>query len=473
MRPRTFIPALAAAAFMAFAGASAALAAPFAFGPASYVDSSGSLAGGEPVLATDPIHHTIIYSSHEGTTHIYRVGLPAETTFLWLGSYRNQVNNWTSSDGGKTWQQVSLLGSGFTNLPIQNTGFSDPDLTEDAGGRLYNTGIDLANDALFSSADGGKTWDRGTAQCHDGDRPWLAGGKKDEVFMATNAEQARGGHQIFQSTDGGQTCSQTGIPDPKGNGKILYDKTRDMLVEPIQPGNQLGVGTWKRGDPAFKQHIAVKSITGGTYAHWPSIALDDKGGLYMVWDNDPRQKGTSGGCDSAQTPAPNQVQMIYSPDLGEHWGKPVTIAAPAGQRVLWPWMVAGDAGKVNVVWYQTNNLADLACQNADLRAMSATVLDANKPNPKVLTADAVGRPISKNNNICQNGTTCVATGEDRRLGDFFTNGIDERGCVMVATADTTSPDPTSGGQRPISLPLFVKQSSGPKLRGKGDCSDKK
>ena len=47
------------------------------------------------------------------------------------------------------------------------------------------------------------------------------------------------------------------------------------------------------------------------------------------------------------------------------------------------------------------------------------------------TVDAVGRPIA-DNNICQDGTTCVATGEDRRLGDFFTNAIDERGCVMVA-----------------------------------------
>src|SRR4051795_230467 len=214
MKPRTFARALTGALLVSLAIASGAQAASFAFGPANYVDSSGSLAGGEPVLATDPIHHTIIYSSHEGTTHIYRVGLPAETTFLWLGGYRNQVNNWTSSDGGKTWQQVSLLGSGFTNAPTQNTGFSDPDLTQDAGGRIYNTGIDLANDALFSSADGGKTWDKGTALCHDGDRPWLAGGKKDEVFLGTNVQEPGvPAHQVFESTDGGNSCPSMGTPD--------------------------------------------------------------------------------------------------------------------------------------------------------------------------------------------------------------------------------------------------------------------
>src|SRR3954468_497837 len=276
MRPRMLTPALAAAALIALASAPAAPAAPFGFGLPSYVDATGKLAGGEPVIATDPVHHTIVYSSHEGTTHIYRVGLPSETTFQFLSGYRNQVNNWTSKDGGKTWQQVSLNGTGLTNRPDQNTGFSDPDLTQDAGGRIYNTGIDLVNDALFSSADGGRTWDRGTLQCHDGDRPWLAGARKDEVFMATNANS--GGHQIFVSKDGGSTCSSSGIPDPGGNGKLIYDRVHDALVEPVGGGSTLGVGVSRRESDGtfktFKRYTPFKP-QGGIYAHWASAALDD------------------------------------------------------------------------------------------------------------------------------------------------------------------------------------------------------
>src|SRR3954466_12373964 len=232
--------AAALTAIVALAAPGLASAAPFGFAPAQFVDDTGRLAGGEPVLTTDPIHHTIVYLSHEGTTHIYKNGLPSETTFLFLSGYRNQVNNWTSSDGGKTFKLAEFLGTGFTQPPVQNTGFSDPDLTQDAGGRVYNTGIDLVNDALFSSADGGKTWDRGTPQCHDGDRPWLAGAKKDEVFLATNT--AANGHEIFTSTDGGQSCSTTGITGSgslaggrawTGNGKLYYVRSADRLVEPI------------------------------------------------------------------------------------------------------------------------------------------------------------------------------------------------------------------------------------------------
>src|SRR3954463_2104369 len=210
---RRLLAAVAGAMLASVVASAPASAASFGFAAPTYVDDTGRLAGGEPVLTTDPVHHTIVYSSHEGTTHIYKQGLPSETTFLFLSGYRNQVNNWTSTDGGKTWKFAELAGSGFTQPPTQNTGFSDPDLAQDAGGRIYNTGIDLANDSLFSSADGGKTWDRGTPQCHDGDRPWLAGGKKDEVFLATNLQEPGGGHQVFDSIDGGNSCPSSGISD--------------------------------------------------------------------------------------------------------------------------------------------------------------------------------------------------------------------------------------------------------------------
>jgi hypothetical protein len=75
--------------------------------------------------------------------------------------------------------------------------------------------------------------------------------------------------------------------------------------------------------------------------------------------------------------------------------------------------------------------------------------------------------------ICQNGTTCAlnttAGNEDRRLGDYFTNALDQNGCVMIATADTQLTDSITGGGFRTGRPLFVKQASGPSLTTGQPC----
>ena len=451
------------------AGEVALAATPVGFSKPIFVDQE--LAGGEPLVIADDVHHTLIYTAHEGTTHLYRNGFTYPADFV--ANYRNQVNIWVSKDDGRTWQRDNFDGTGFATNPIQNQGFSDPDLTADAGGRVYNTGIDLANDALFSTNDGGYTWDRGTVQCHDGDRPWLAGGKKDEVFLATNT--AADDHEIFDSTDGGNSCPSDGIPDNgttadgwnySGNGKLYYSQKSDRLIEPVTltKGGQTALGTaaWKRGQPAFdKPTIAVKTTV---FAHWPAIALDSDDNVYMVWDTDPRDPNTSNGCGGAHTELPNAVQMAVSRDFGKTWSKPVDIAKPAGQKVYWPWIAAGDPGKVSVVWYRADKVVDLDCTPAKTFLYEATILNATSSSPTPQVVNAVGREIHTNF-VCQGGTTCVATGQDRRLGDFFTNAVDPNGCVLIASGDTTVPAP-GGGERPTALPIFLRQDAGPGLKGK-------
>jgi len=456
------------------------------FAPAQFIDDT--LAGGEPIVFADVAHHTLIYSSHEGTTHLYRPGFTSATPVSWLANYRNQVNIWVSKDNGATWTRS--VNNEFNGTdPTKSNGFSDPDLTQDEGGRVYDTGINLASDSLFSTADGGLTWDKGTAQCHDGDRPWLAGGKKDEVWLATDVAEgdpnAPALHTIFHSTDGGATCSTSGVPDygstPDGGqyygfGKLLYDHQRKMLIEPVvyadKDGNTdaLGVSTGTpNADESYKMtpHKAA-DLPDGQVEHWPTIAEDGSGTVYLVWDTNERQKGTTGGCSGVETPAANSIMVASSKDFGQTWSKPFTVAHVDGHRVLWPWITAGNAGRVGVIYYQQSNLADIDCQNADISVMAASISGADTSSPQITTVDAVGRPVAKDTTICQGGTTCVATGQDRRLGDYMTISLDPNGCEMVATGDVTKPDPTTGMTRQTSLPLFVHQNAGPSLTG-GSC----
>ena len=473
--------ALVAAATALAIVPAAATAAPIRFAGPVFVDRQ--LAGGEPLVFADEKHHTLIYTAHEGTTHLYRNGVVNPLDFL--VNYRNQVNIWVSKDDGRTWKRDDFAGTGFDTPPTMNQGFSDPDLTQDAGGRIYNTGIDLANDALFSTKDGGYNWDRGTLQCHDGDRPWLAGGRRNEVFMGTDTLEGQLSHQVFRSTDGGNTCSSEGIPDAgtvkrkkkeydyAGDGKLLYDgRGGGRLMESVifsrtdDQGNThtagQGAAIWHRGQKSFSKPVWVD--VGTMFAHWPAMAVDSAHNVYMVWDTDPRQKGTKGGCGGAETPKPNVVEWSVSHDFGKHWSEPRHVAAPPHARAYWPWLAAGKEGRISIVWYQTDKVVDLDCTPARTYVYESTILHADQKHPKVHIVRALNRPIH-HNFVCQGGTTCVATGQDRRLGDFFTNAIDSRGCVLIATGDTTVKG-LGGTERPTSLPLFLRQNSGPGLRGK-------
>lgn len=462
-----------------------------------FVDQN--LGGGEPSVIYDPKAHDYVYTAHEGTTltdHDGIAGSP-DTSANWLGNYRNQVNVWWSPDGFD-WTKVSWNGTGFTNNPATNTGFSDPDLTLDQGGRLYNTGIDLANDALFSSTDGGKSWPTGTINCHDGDRPWLAGGRPNEVFLATDTAEGTLSHQIFQSTDGGASCSPTGIPDagtiPKtsrldggdsytGYGKLRYDNHGSLsggLVEPIEVSGKngfvgVGVGVLKNADQAFSTgkgsfvpHVA--SATQGLLDNMPAIAIDSAGNIFLTWSDKPTAGGNATGL--------NHVYLDMSRDGGVTWlPHPIVVAqarqgnAPHSGTVLWPWLAAGSPGNVSVVWYQYDQVVpnpDQATCACNVSVMDSNIFGVGTAKMHRYTIDAAGRPIHIGG-ICQSGTTCVATGQDRRLGDYFTNNLDARGCVLIATGDTTKLDPITGQMRAWALPLFLHQNAGPSLTTGRSC----
>jgi hypothetical protein len=473
-------------------------AAGIGFGSPVFVDKT--LAGGEPSVAYALKSGLLVYTSHEGTTHLFTSdipGAPAESGGF-ISNYDNQVNIWWSANQGATWQLVPF---GTATNPFA-TGFSDPDLTQDTAGNIYNTGIDLANDALFSSQDGGKTWLTGTPQCHEGDRPWIAGGVANEVFLSTDTEES--GHEIFHSTDAGASCSSNAILDNggttdggsyQGQGKLFYDHLRGDLVEPVYYHNAsgvvdgVGIGILPHASNAFSNSSAsftdVEIAKTTAFSHWPSMAIDSRGNYYMVWDTDNRDPSSNNGCSSldsgsesfgslppvnATTPLANSVMMAVSTDGGHTWSKPRAVAYFPGHRLLWPWITAGSAGNVGVVWYQYNSVVDPDCapSTAAVSVMAARISGATGARPSETVVNAAGRPIHYGS-ICAGGTTCAAdnviTSEDRRLGDYFTDGTDRNGCLIIATGDTTINDPITGQPSPISHPLFLRQNSGISLTG--------
>src|SRR5204863_415389 len=131
-------------------------------------------------------------------------------------------------------------------------------------------------------------------------------------------------------------------------------------------------------------------------------------------------------------------------------------------------ITAGATGNASVVWYQYDRVVqnpDSASTVGKVYVYQATLLGQGTRHSRVWTVNASGRPIHVGG-ICQGGTTCVATGQDRRLGDYFTNWIDGRGCVIIASGDTTITDPITGGEKAWSTPIFLHQDGGESLTGK-------
>jgi len=563
---------------------------------ADYVDNA--LAGGEPFVIYSHAGSDLVYAAHEGTTHLDKNGVPTADSACdvlpppkvpptgFACSYTNHINQWFSTDGGVTWTLVSATNNPLAGTTAASTGFSDPSLTEDAPPatsgpqNVYDTGIDLANDALYASNDGGKTWN-GTPDCVQGDRPWLAGGQNGEVFLATDIEGAEPGssgsltqghayfHGLVQESTATNpptiatiTCDTNGLQDPAGgDAQDYFDRNGDACTA----YSVVPVGSWCAGSDRGDIIEGASGFTDGGFgigvlpdasSAWPApttttpdpaptgtfidregancttnaeignptpgaagtdatlcselgpitpeIAIDQGNTTYVVWATNPRSSSNGNGCSGASAAGgaailPNAIYMIYTKDEGKTWSTPLTIADPStsgGNTLLWPFVTAGAAGNVAVVWYQSTALTDPDCDSEGILTgtptpwtlQEATILNAtgstgayppasvntfpaevpyNSVNPVQLVAHPGG--VFHAGGVCESGTTCVATGQDRRLGDYFTDALDQNGCVVIATGDTNIVDQTTGGQLDLSRPVFLQQASGPSLTTGQPC----
>jgi len=429
------------------------------FGQPIWIDKNR--AGGEPVsiVAQDG---SITVSAHAGTTHVYKNPEAVAGAGDFAGSYYNQTLNWRSEDGGESWQYIGLAGAGTGPHSASSTGFSDPDLTMDAGGKLYNVEIDLANVAVFASPDDGQSWPTANPVAASGDRPWVTGAEADEVFLYVNLPK-----QLWRSTDGGLTFSLVNQDFP-ADGKLL--------VDPLNPKKGL-IGPSGSG-------IAISPDDGQTWKDYPgtlgrstqffgAVAVDRAGWAYAA-----SAGGYSGSTDAD---ANGSVAFNYFDRQKKKWAsRPIDIPIPKGDA-LWPWIIAGDDGRVAVVWYQTHGSDSdefyiYAAYTTNAHGTTVRCSDGSKRfvPPQFSVANASGRPIHKGK-ICLSGTTCNANpnfeGGDRRLGDFFTVNFDHTGRMFIVSADTTLKSPT-GGPKPVANPLFIKQSHGDMLLARPDKTRK-
>jgi hypothetical protein len=432
------------------------------FDPPSYIDTKR--AGGEPVsiVAQDG---SIIVSAHAGSTHVYKDPNAAPGAGDFLIGYSNQTLHWRSTDGGKTWKYIGAFGQDlpagqgqFGPHTAQSTGFSDPDLAIDQGGRIYDVEINLANDAVFSSVDDGQSYPHGHPFVAPGDRPWLTALEADEIVLYVNSFSPTG-KSLQISRDGGLTWTK--LPSPPVTSKSVNDPLNpdDGMIGPVGLG-QFAISandgqSWERYD---------FGPLGNASQFFGVVAADSAGNVYQA---------AAGGYNQWNDTNPNgEVSFTYyeraTGDVNE---EKIVIPTPPGDA-MWPWIIAGDDGRAAVVWYQ--NLAGaptkfyaFAAVTHNAHGTDVVCSDGSTKHvpPQFTVVNASQRPIHEGH-ICLDGTACNANpsfdGGDRRLGDFFSVNFDHNGDLFIVSGDTQLKSPT-GGKKPVGNPIFIKQSGGDRM----------
>ncbi|MHB8341118.1 MAG: hypothetical protein ACYDB7_08075, partial [Mycobacteriales bacterium] len=199
--------------------------------------------------------------------------------------------------------------------------------------------------------------------------------------------------------------------------------------------------------------VAERAVPGNhTQVLFPSVAVDRAGTIYLAWTD-------------AST---YQVNFVSSRNQGRTWS-PITIVngAPAQVTVM-PWIVAGDPGRVDVVFYGSAQTSAPTNNSGPWYPYLAQSLDASSAHPTFTQGAIMSRP-NHIEPVCLSGLGCTTnTGPsgDRNLGDFFKVTIDREGRALISFADGDNQLGTEVAGGPVAAPSFadfIAQASGPSL----------
>ncbi len=436
---------------------------------------------------------------------------------------------WRSTDHGRSFHLVPGDLATF-GKPTTCTGGGDSALAVDTRNRLYFGDLQgLTNVSNSVSSDQGATWltTCNAANAVGVDRPWIAtfgdpqaGGALyqtvDQIGQCVGAcDQSLGevGANIVEITrsqdgvafsplpaqqiepdgivsgivtdsQGGVYIAHTGLVDGAGNiigGADVNSNDNAVVVVRFPNGFQSATATQLLNGQTLCQmqpstcttsvvYRAPLDATGNSTVtvgqDFSPIAIDRAGNLYVTWsqatvDSTGNISGTS------------QIYMAASTDHGAHWGSPVrvTAATPSLQTNLFPWIAAGDAGRVDIVWYGTSTLGSCPnqpCGSSAIQAhwsvmmaqsLNAIVKGAPNPAPSFTTTQ-VSEVSNHFGAICTMGIGCT-TGGDRGLLDFLSVTVGLQGEANVVWADAVNQNFNGGTSS--ALIAFNRQIAGPSL----------
>jgi hypothetical protein len=430
---------------------------------------------------------------------------------------------WRSIDHGQSFHLVPGNTPPLGKPAVTCVGGGDTALALDTANRLYFTDLQGLTDVSNSvSSNQGATWQStcNAANATGVDRPWIAdfgdpqnGGafyqtvdQIGQCIGACSSDLGQVGSNIVEITrsqngvtfsplpaqqiepdaivsgivtdphDGSVYIAHTGLVEANGTlgGTDKFGNSNAVIVDYFPGGYQAATTTTVpvggslcqvspttcKTEFAFQTGLNSDGTSPVTVGQdFAPIAIDDQGNLYVTWSQ--ANVDSSTGLDSGSS----QIYLAVSTNHGASWSKPidVTAATPTLQTNVFPWIAAGDPGRLDIVWYGTPTLGDPNLINATWQVEMAQTLNAvtnGQPNPAPsFTTTQVSELSPHVGSICTTGIGC--TNADRGLLDFLSVTPGLKGEANIVWADSNNQN--KEGSTSAALIAFNRQVSGPSL----------
>ncbi len=180
-------------------------------------------------------------------------------------------------------------------------------------------------------------------------------------------------------------------------------------------------------------YMAVSTDGGATFTDYPvyvnpdptvdyghqfvNVSVDKAGNVYSVYTDD------------------HHVYYSFSTDHGKTWHGPYLVSTTGGTQIF-PWSTAGDAGKLDVVYYQTGYYDGTT--TPDNYPASATWTVGFAQNVNALKASSswkrqTASPVVHTGGVCESGIAC--TGNRDLYDDFGVAASPTTGFASIIYSD--------------------------------------